>query len=114
MSLFSQEAMERPLRTIQAVELVREKADTIARVAANAHEDEIIAVTVQKDLTLGGVWTLPKSDLVRQVSIVEEKGGWSLLFSPNTTIAQVEQRCMEVARLASKRLEVMKRRMNRN
>ncbi len=112
--MFSKEAMERPLRTIQAVELVRAKAGTIAHVSANARADEIIAVTVQKDLTLGGVWTLAKTDLARQVSIVEEKGGWSLLFSPNTTIAQVEQRCSEVVRLATKRWEVMQRRMNRN
>lgn len=114
MSMFSEEAMERSLRTIQAVELVRRNASKIAHIAADAREDEIIAVTVQKDLTLGGVWTIAKSELVQQVPLLEEAGGWSLLFSPRTTMSQVEQRCQEVARLATRRWEVMQRRRNRN
>ena len=51
MHTFSQEAMERPFRTLQAAGVLRENAETIGRAAAGAGEDEIIVAVVHKDLS---------------------------------------------------------------
>lgn len=106
---FSKEAMERPHRTIKAMEIVREQAQAIARVAADARENEDVVVIVQKNMTFGGVWTLMRSRLIKQIKLVEDKGDWSIIFSPKTSAEQIEERCNGIARLASRRLEGMKR-----
>jgi len=114
MPIFSKEAIERPYRTFQAAEVVREKAGAIEHVTAVVQEGEIVVAVVQHDLSFGGVWTLAREDMIRQVLLLEDEGGWSLIFSPNTTVAQVEQRCNELARIALKRWEAMKRWVSRH
>lgn len=109
MHMFSKEAMERPFRTIEATKVLREKAAVIERATNDARIDEVIVAVVRPDLSFGGVWTLAREDMSRQVLIVEDEGGWSLLFAPNTSIAQVEQRCDELAGIARRRGEIMQR-----
>lgn len=114
MHTFSKEAVERPYRTFQAAEVVRGKARAIERTTADARADEIVVAVVQKDLSFGGVWTLAREDMARQVLLVEDEGGWSLTFSANTSVAQVEERCSELARIALRRWEVMQRWVSRH
>ena len=109
MHTFSKEAIERPGRTLQATMVLREKAEIIERATANAREDEIVVAVVQHDLSFGGVWTLAHEDFARQIHVVEDKGGWSLTFSPNTSLAQIGHRCDELAGIAQKRREVLQR-----
>jgi len=114
MPTFSKEAIERPYHTYQAAGIIREKAGSIEHVTAAAGEDEIVVAVVQQDLSFGGLWTLAREDMIRQVLLLEDEGGCSLIFSPNTTIAQVERRCNELARIAFKRWEAMKRWVSRH
>lgn len=109
MHTFSREAMERPYRTIQATKVLREKARTIERATTNARADEVIVAVIRNDLSFGGVWTLARESLARQIFIVEDEGGWSLIFSPNTSVPQIEERCDELARIAQKKGEAMRR-----
>lgn len=113
MQRFSEDAMNRPRRTLQAIEVLRGKAMAIAHVTANAKEDEIVVVVVQADGDFGGIWTLAREDMVKQMKVVEDKAGWSFTFSPHTSSAQVEQRCDELARIVNRRLQGMQRRMER-
>lgn len=106
---FSREAIERPYRTIEATEVLREKATIIERATQNARTDEVIIAVVQPDLSFGGVWTLARENLTGQIFIVEDEGGWSLIFSPNTSLAQIEKRCDELAGIARRKGEVMQR-----
>ena len=114
MHSFSEDALNRPRRTLQAIEMLRGKAETIAHVTSSAHEDEIIAVIIQADGDFGGIWTLAREELVRQMHIVEDKGGWSFTFSPHTTPAQVEERCNELAHLVRRRLQGIEERIKRD
>ncbi len=114
MRTFSKEARERPFRTIEATKVLREKAAIIERATNDARNDEVIVAVVRADLSFGGVWTLAREDLTRQVFVVEDEGGWSLLFSPNTSIAQVEERCDELAGIARRRGEAMQRWVSRH
>jgi hypothetical protein len=114
MHSFSQEAIERPYRTLEAARVLRGKADVIEHATANAHEDEIVVAVIHGDLSFGGVWTLAREDMARQVLLVEDEGGWSLLFSPNSTVTHVEERCDELARIATKRAAAMQNWLRRN
>ena len=109
MPTFSREAMERPYRTLQAAAVLREKAGAIGRATADARQDEVVVALIQRDLSFGGVWTIAREDLARQVLLLEDEGGWSLTFSSHTSVAQIEERCAELARIAGKRWEVMQR-----
>ncbi len=109
MHRFSREAVERPYRTIEAMRVLREKAEIIEKVTADAQADEVVVAVIRKDLSFGGVWTLAREDLAKQVLVVEDEGGWSLTFSPKTSLASVEERCNEVAGIAQKRGEIMQR-----
>jgi len=114
MHTFSKEAMERPYRTVKATEVLRKNAAIVARATTNAQADEVVVAVICNDLSFGGVWTLAREDLVRQVPLVEDEGGWSLTFSPNTSTSNVHQRCDELARIAQKRGEVMQRWVQRH
>ena len=109
MRTFSKEALERPFRTIEAMKILREKAGIIEKVTAAARSDEIVVAVIRNDLSFGGVWTLSREDLAKQVLVVEDEDGWSLTFSPKTSLAHIEKRCNEVAGIAQKRGEIMQR-----
>jgi hypothetical protein len=109
MRTFSKEAMERPFRTLEATKVLREKAAVIERATIGAQADEVVVAVIRSDLSFGGAWTLAREELVRQALVVEDEGGWSLTFSPNTPVAQIEERCDELARIAQKRGEAMRR-----
>lgn len=109
MHTFSKEALERPTRTLQAAGVLREKAEAICRATKDARADEVVVAVIQHDLNFGGVWTIAREDLVRQMSLVEDKGGWSFTFSPDTSLAEIEERCLEFVRIAFRRWEAMQR-----
>jgi hypothetical protein len=109
MHTFSQEAIERPRRSLQAAEVLRQKAQAISRATLEAREDEVIVAVIQHDLSFGGVWTLARESLTPQIHIVEDTGGWSFIFSPNTSATQVEERCSSFAQIASKRHKAMQK-----
>src|SRR5579863_3047930 len=88
--------------------------EAIERATKDARADEVIVAVVQPDLSFGGVWTLAREDLSVQIFVVEDEGGWSLLFSPNTSLAQIEKRCDELAGIARRRGEVMERYVSRH
>jgi len=109
MHTFSKEALERPTHTLQAAGVLREKAEVICRATKDARADEVVVAVVQRDLNFGGVWTIARESLVRQMSLVEDKGGWSFTFSPDTSFTQIEERCLEFTRIAFRRWEAMQR-----
>jgi hypothetical protein len=113
MRIFSQEAIERPRRTVQAASVLRENAGAIWQASANALEDEIVVAVVYSDLTFAGAWAIARSDMVRQVLYLEDQGGWSLIFSSKTPVSQIEQRCKEFSSIASRKQEVMQRWLDR-
>ena len=107
MHTFSKEAIERPSCTHQVAGVLRENAGAISHATPDAREDEIIVAVIQHDLKFGGAWIIARENLITQVSLVEDKGGWSFIFSPHTSVAQVEERCLEFMRIAFRRWQVM-------
>ncbi len=113
MHQFSDEALARADSTVKAAEVLRANAASIAAVAANIKNSEVIVAVVKRDLTLGGIHVLQREKLAEEIKAVEEEGGWSLTFSAHLSIAQVEQRCTEWQQQASRRGEMMHERVER-
>lgn len=113
MHIFSQDAFERPYRTLRAGCLVREQAAAISRAARDARPDETVVAVVEPDLSYGGAWILARQQLGEQLPLLEAAGGWSFTFAPGSTQAQVEQRCFQLVRAAYTRLAAMERRAER-
>lgn len=104
---FSSEAFERPQRTIEAIKVVRRYAEVIADACAAAHDREIVVAVVGPDHTWGGVSTILAHRLPQQV--IDPGSGWEFMFMPQASRADVEARCTEIERQASKRLDTLRR-----
>lgn len=104
----TQEAAERPRRTIHAAEIFHMNARSIAAACRNAAPHELVVAVVGQNLTLAGVWTFPKTELTVRVPGLD-MGGWTVVFSPGTPKSEVEERAQSLARSAFKRWEALRR-----
>lgn len=107
MSRITPATKRRALRTIMACSLIREHASEIADVAAGAHDDDIIVTIVDSTLQLTGIWKLERSQMVFQIPQLEVPGGWSLIFSPQASAAEIAKRCTALALSAFQRWRLM-------
>lgn len=106
--VLTQELAERPRHTIHAAEIFHMNARTIAAACGEAAGDEIVVATVDRRFTLAGVWTMLRAELTQRVPALDN-GGWTLVFSPGADRAEVEERCLQLARSAFKRWEALRR-----
>ncbi len=106
--MLSREAAERAGRSIQAAEVFRANMQVIEQACAVAAEGQMVVAVVRADLAFGGVWTVPLDELRDRVLQLEESG-WSLVFSPQATAEDIEERCARMAWLAQARLEAIQR-----
>ena len=109
----TEEALARPVKTVEAARVLREQAGAIEQAALAAGAVEIVVAVVRKDLSFAGVWTLARSNLASQVRELENAGGWSLTFAPGSTRVQIEARCDELAGLAQRRADALQQRVQR-
>ncbi len=105
--IWSQEALDRPKRTIEATKLLSSRAPDIARLCEHAQPNDIVVAVINPDIVFGGAWTIPIEHLHERVSRLPA-GGWSFTFSPQTTDEQIQARCRQLARLAQRRWEILK------
>lgn len=105
----SRRTLDRPKQTIHAAELFHDNARVIAAACADASAGEVVVATVDyENMEFGGVWTISVDEVVQRVPELEA-GGWALIFSPGTTREDIEERSLQVARLAFARWEAMRR-----
>lgn len=104
---FSKEALARPSQTLQVVGVLRGEIEAIHRATEDAREDELVIAVVQSNLSFGGVWIVARASLVKQLPLVEDRGGWSFTFPPGISLAQIEERCLEFTRVSFKRWQAM-------
>jgi hypothetical protein len=110
----SRATLDRPKQTIHAAELVHENAPVIARACAEVVYGEVaVAVVDRRDMVFEGVWTVRVSTISDRVAEIEQDG-WALIFGPGTSLQEVEQRALEMARLAYSRWETMRRWASKN
>src|SRR5262249_44115625 len=107
MPAFSTDALERPARAIQAYGIFRAHAGEIGLTTSKASRDERVVVVVTNDLPFAGIRTMPQKELTTQLSEGEDEQGWTLLFEPHTSVAELEDHCLTLARLSFQRWEAM-------
>lgn len=101
------QAKERAENTVAAAHTFRENAQSIFMACVEAADEEIVLATVSPTLVFAA-YIIPLSELRERV-VGLTPGSWSLVFSPNTRPDEIEARCQKMARLASRKLEVMHR-----
>jgi hypothetical protein len=108
MSFDLHSASERTNQTIHAAEVIHDNAPSIAACCSDAMASEVVVVAVSHDHAFRGVWIVPRSRLADTVRELDD-GGWTLTFSPGTTVEEVEERAHAMAKLAFKRWETTRR-----
>jgi len=111
--ILSREAVDRPQRTIQAMQVFQAEVHTIAERCATAAEGDVIVAVVMRDLTFGGTWVVATADTTMVLEAVED-GGWSLSFPRHASIEHIQHQCQTVADIAGKRLTAIQRWLSRH
>ncbi len=106
--VLTRDAVERTRQTIHAAEVFHDKARTIARICAGAGTDQVVVAVVESDGVFGGAWPIDRAEVSERLGPLEA-GGWTLLFSAGTGVAEIEERSIAPARLAFRRWEAMRR-----
>lgn len=114
-SVLTREAVERTRHIVRATEVLQQQAPAIAQTCAEAETDTIVVATVEQDCSYGGAYAVPRSELRERIMHMEEdEGKWTLTLDPLTSVQEIEQRCIGIGRLASRRGEAIQRRLNMN
>ena len=100
--------MDRPKQTIHAAEIFHDNARNIASVCSDIPADHVALAVVDRDMAFAGVWVVPLSNLTVEVPRLAGDG-WSIVVSPGTDTADIEDRALRLARLAFRRWEAMRR-----
>lgn len=97
--------LDRPKQTIHAAELFHVNAAVIARACEEASANEVVVAVVDwDDMSFAGCHLVPKEDL-RSLVPELEGGGYALILSPATGRGAIQERALEMARLAFRRWE---------
>lgn len=103
-------ALDRARDTIHACQMLHLCAPEIAHVCGETGPANIVvAVFDRRDMTLDGIWTVPRAEFALRVPELEN-GGWAFTFSSGTPAASIKERALTTARLAFRRWTAMQRR----
>jgi hypothetical protein len=101
--------LDRPKQTIHACEQIHENAWSIAQACSEVNADQVVVAFVDhEDMIYGGLAVVPRSDLRERLGAMDP-ADWQFVFRPGTTVDQVRDRALEVARLAFRRWETLLR-----
>jgi hypothetical protein len=103
------EQVERSRRTIRASEVFADNAGAIVAHVGMLPEDHVVVAVVTGDHVFTGVHHVPRQDLVEKVPELEGPNGWAMVFSVGADEAHVASRTAEMASLAAKRIEMIRR-----
>ena len=105
----SPEARERAERTRSVASVFAEHAETIVAALPELADEHVLVVVVDAQHELAGMHHVPQADLVMRVPELETAGGWAMVFSPASTVEDVQRRAQEMATIAEKRAAAIDR-----
>jgi len=105
----SPEARERAVRTVVAAVVFAENAEVIAAELPGLPDEHVLVAVVDAGHELAGLHQVAQSDLVMRVPELETSGGWAMVFSRGSTVAEVRRRANEMADIAEKRADAIAR-----
>lgn len=106
---YSPEARERAHRTVLVADVFGEHAEVIVAALLDLPDGHVLVAVVDADHRFGGTHHIDRAELVRRVPELEQGGGWAMVFSPGTSVAEVRRRTDEMAAIAAQRAAAIDR-----
>ncbi len=104
----SPDARLRAERTAAVAEVFADHADVILARLSEVPSGHVLVAVVDVGEDFAGLHHVDRETLVERVPELES-GGWSMVFSPGATLADVQRRTTEMASLARQRLAAIDR-----
>jgi hypothetical protein len=104
----SPDARLRAERTVAVADVFADHAEVIVARLADVPSGHVLVAVVDLGEDFAGLHHVDRETLVERVPELES-GGWSMVFSPGSTIADVQRRTTEMASLARQRLAAIDR-----
>lgn len=106
---FSPEARDRARRTVVVAEIFSENAELIVAELPSVPAGHVLVAVVDEDHEFSGVHHVDRSELVARVPMLEGAGGWAMVFTPGSSLADVRRRTDEMASIAGQRAALIER-----
>ncbi len=104
----SPEARLRAERTVAVAGVFADHAEVIVARLLEVPNGHVLVAVVDTDEDFAGLHHVHRETLVERVPELEG-GGWSLVFSPGSTVEDVRRRTTEMASLAQQRMAAIDR-----
>lgn len=105
----SPEARERAGRTVEVASVFADHAEVIVERLPDVPEGHVLVAVVDGSHEFSGTHHVEQGDLVMRIPELEQTGGWAMVFSPGSSVADVRRRTDEMADLARRRAETIDR-----
>jgi hypothetical protein len=104
----SPEARLRAERTVAVAAVISDHAEVIVAQLPDVPAGHVLVAVVDPEQDFAGMHHVHQESLVERVPELES-GGWSMVFSPGATVADVQRRTTEMASLARQRMAAIDR-----
>ncbi len=108
MADLSPEAVARAVRTAEAAPVFAANAEAIAARTPDLPEGHVLVAVVDETPSFAGLHVVARAQLVSVVPGLEGDG-WAMVFSHRSDAEQVRHRAAEMASIAQKRIEMIRR-----
>ncbi|MEP6852315.1 MAG: hypothetical protein ABJA87_06620 [bacterium] len=104
----SPEAVARAEQTVAAAPVFAANAEVIAARTPDLPEGHVLVAVVDAEPSFSGMHVVARASLVATVPGLEGDG-WAMVFSHTSDAEQVRHRAAEMASIAAKRIEMIRR-----
>ncbi len=105
----SPEARDRAGRTVAVAAVFAEHADVIVERLPDVPEGHVLVAVVDGTHEFAGTHHVEQTDLVMRIPELEQTGGWAMVFSRGSSVADIRRRTDEMADLARRRVAAIDR-----
>jgi len=106
---FSPEARDRARRTVHVAGVFADNAEVIVAALPDLPDGAVLVAVVDAEHAFSGTHAVDRADLVERVPELESEGGWAMVFSPGSSVADVHRRTNEMALIATQRAAAIER-----
>jgi hypothetical protein len=105
----SAEARARAGRTVEVAAVFAEHAEVIVASLPDVPAEHVLVAVVDATHSFAGTHHVEQAAIVERVPELEGPGGWAMVFSPGTSVADVRRRTEQMADIATQRIAAIDR-----
>jgi hypothetical protein len=106
---FSPQARARAQRTTLVAEVFGAYAERIVAELPDVPEGHVLVAVVDSSQEFSGTHRVDRSELVERIAVLEDGGGWAMVFSPGTSVEDVRRRAADMGSIAAQRAAAIDR-----